>query len=160
MYRRALITAAAFLATTTAVKAAQSDDVLDALAKCTEVADRDARFNCYERLAPQIRAIAQKPTSESQPVENHPPAITVYQPMGGEILPLQIGVASYTVAPSGSFTVTLDNGQVWREHDRDFDTPGFAKDGKNIVVIQRGLLGGYDLHIKGTSTFFKVVRVQ
>jgi hypothetical protein len=188
MTQRALLTSIALFALSTAARADPRDEMLATLAKCTDVPDRLARFDCYERLAPQIRTLAQLPAAEPQPPqtqapqpqaaqppqthgswlnEHNPfahntpaPGSTQYQPMGGEILPMQIGVADYTIAPSGSFTVTLDNGQVWREHDRDFDTPSFAKDKKNIVVIQRGLLGGCDLHIKGTSKFFKVVRVK
>jgi hypothetical protein len=185
MTQRALLTSIALFALSTAARADPRDEMLAALAKCTDVPDRLARFDCYERLAPEIRTLAQLPAAEPQPpltqapqpqaaqapqthgswlseapATDAAPGSTQYQPMGGEILPMQIGVADYTIAPSGSFTVTLDNGQVWREHDRDFETPSFAKDKKNIVVIQRGLLGGCDLHIKGTSKFFKVVRVK
>ena len=83
-----------------------------------------------------------------------------YQPIGEEILPLTIGVASYDVEPSGSFTVTLDNGQIWQEHPRDFDTPRFRSDSPNIVTIDHGMLGGYNLSLTGDSRMYKVVRVK
>ena len=73
---------------------------------------------------------------------------------------MTIGISSYTVAPDGSFTVTLDNGQVWREHSQDFATPRFSSSRKNIAIFERSLLGGRDMYLQGTSKFFKVVRVK
>ncbi len=179
-----ILTSLAVFAFSTVAQADPRDDVIAALAKCTDVPDRLARFDCYEKLGPQARAVAQPPPSMPQPTtapspppaavvaapasaapvstapENAAPQSAVNQPMGGEILPMTSVVDTYTIASSGAFTVTLENGQIWREHDRDFDTPSFSRNKKDIVVIQRGLLGGYDLHIKGTSKFFKVVRVK
>lgn len=177
------------------------DDVVDVLVKCTDVAGGVARLDCYDRLAPQLKAAARTPpgvdkatqtggqtsSSNAQPPsgqaaapqqessflgslnpfgggapESAPSARQMaYQPMGQEILPVAIGVADYTVAPSGAFTVTLDNGQVWREHNGNFATPPFKPDGKNIVIIEHGLFGSYNLTLKGNyGKLFKVVRVK
>jgi hypothetical protein len=81
-----------------------------------------------------------------------------YQPIGGEILPVTIGVAEYSIAPNGSFSVTLDNGQVWRERNEHFDHPQFRSDEKNVVVIERGMIGGYNLYLKGEGKPYKVLR--
>jgi hypothetical protein len=81
-----------------------------------------------------------------------------YQPIGAEILPVTIGVADYAVASDGSFSVTLDNGQVWRERNEHFDHPQFRSDAKNVVVIERGLIGGYNLYLKGAGKPYKVLR--
>jgi hypothetical protein len=81
-----------------------------------------------------------------------------YQPIGAEILPVTIGVADYSVAPNGSFSVTLDNGQIWRERNEHYDHPRFRSDAKNVVVIERGLIGGYNLYLKGNGTPYKVLR--
>lgn len=175
------------------------DDVVDVLVKCTDVTGDVARLDCYDRLAPQLKAAARTPHETqaaqtgdraSAPVPNAPPQQEgsffdsanlgslnpfgdgapelapsaqqmAYQPMGQEILPVTIGVADYTVAPSGAFTVTLDNGQVWREHNGNFATPPFKPDGKNIVIIERGLFGSYNLTLKGAyGKLYKVVRVK
>ncbi len=84
-----------------------------------------------------------------------------YQPIGAEILPVTIGVADYTTGPGG-YTVTLDNGQVWRNYPRLVDAPPFAASEKNVVTISRALLGGYNLVLKGRGrpTLYKVVRVK
>ncbi|MEJ0042365.1 MAG: hypothetical protein WDM81_09165 [Rhizomicrobium sp.] len=39
------------------------DDIVDVLAKCTDVTDREARIECYDRAAPQLRAAAGLPAA-------------------------------------------------------------------------------------------------
>ena len=170
-------------------QAGARDDVVDVLVKCTDLTNDAARLACYDRGAPQLRAAAMLPPAAeaaAQPPAAPAPAVAgdgwfgsldpfgaggdgtakptpqqmAYQPMGGEILPVTIGVTDYSVAPSGAFTVTLDNGQIWREHDFDFATPPFHTDRKNIVIISRGMLGGYNLVLNGKHTLYKVVRVK
>jgi hypothetical protein len=81
-----------------------------------------------------------------------------YQPIGGEILPVTIGVTDYSIAPNGSFSVRLDNGQIWRERNEHYDHPSFRSDSKNVVVIERGLIGGYNLYLRGEGKPYKVLR--
>ena len=83
-----------------------------------------------------------------------------YQPIGQEILPITIAVRDYTVEPSGSFTVTLANGQVWRERNEHYETPRFDPAGGNVVTIEHGLIGGYNLYLTGSGKPYKVVRVK
>jgi hypothetical protein len=83
-----------------------------------------------------------------------------FQAFGREILPVTIGVTEYHVFRDGSFSVTLDNGQIWREHDRDYDTPPFSTEEKNVVTIDRGMLGGFNLVLKGKPKIYKVVRAK
>lgn len=82
-----------------------------------------------------------------------------YQPMGQEILPITIGIADYSVTPGG-FTVTLDNGQVWQSRPGHFDSPQFKVGEKNFVVIAHGLIGGYDLSLRGNGKIYKVMRIK
>ncbi len=88
------------------------------------------------------------------------PGQMAYQPIGQEILPITITVADYTVEPNGSFSVTLANGQVWRERNEHFDTPRFDPAGGNVVTIERGMIGGYNLYLKGSGKPYKVLRVK
>lgn len=84
-----------------------------------------------------------------------------YQPIGAEILPLTIGVADFTTGIHG-YTVTLDNGQVWQNYANLPDAPPFSASEKNIVIIDRALLGGYNLTLKdrGRGRLYKVVRIK
>ncbi len=185
-------------------QAGPRDDVVDVLAKCTDVTDREARIECYDRAAPQLRAAAglppvgQVPTQTPLPVQTEAapqqaappppeasppppqegsflgsldpfgadapaaplPAQMAYQPIGQEILPLTIGVTDYDVVPGVPFTVTLANGQVWRERNGHSETPPFKSDGRNYVRIEHGLIGGYDLYLVGYGRLYKVMRVK
>lgn len=84
-----------------------------------------------------------------------------YQAIGAEILPLTIGVADFTTGMNG-YTVTLDNGQVWQNYPRLVDAPPFSASEKNVVTIDRALLGGYNMTLqgRGRGKLFKVVRVE
>ncbi|MEP7247080.1 MAG: hypothetical protein ABI885_25810 [Gammaproteobacteria bacterium] len=123
MPQRALLLLASILAVSSAPAATQ-DDVLNALTKCADLPDGPARLDCYDRLAPQVRAAAA--TRDAAPARspaisgpattgsavagaNTPAAANAYQPMGGEILPMEMGVSSYQIKRDGTFTVTLDN---------------------------------------------------
>jgi len=177
---------AALLITTFPASAGQRDDVIGALAKCADIPDKAARLDCYDQEAPQLRAVAQAPAAPPPPTataESAPAPVSqqggsflssldpfgdtpqgpsaqqmAYQPIGAEILPVTIGVADYAIAPNGSFSVTLDNGQVWRERNEHYDHPAFRSDAKNVVMIERGMIGGYNLYLKGDGKPYKVLR--
>ena len=68
-------------------------------------------------------------------------------------------VTDYSFNPNtGRFVVFLDNGQIWRQIEGDSDRAHFYKTQKNVVVIERGVMGSYDMHINGLSRGFKVRR--
>lgn len=160
------------------------DDVLRALARCTELGDRDQRTGCYDGLAPQLRAVVAPSAEGASPVAAPPPeppaqgsifnalnpfsddsrppspAQMAYQAFGQEILPVTIAVSSFEVAPVGGFTVTLANGQVWTERKEHFDKPPFMAGQANVVTIERALLGGYNLYLKGHGQPYKVQRIR
>jgi hypothetical protein len=83
-----------------------------------------------------------------------------YQPIGQEILPITIKIADYSVASNGNFTVTLANGQVWQERPGHTETPRFSKEGDNVVTIEHGMLGGYNLYLAGNGQPYKVMRIK
>ncbi|MGB8601869.1 MAG: hypothetical protein WCD42_06705, partial [Rhizomicrobium sp.] len=64
----------------------------------------------------------------------------------------------------GTFTVTLQNGQVWQQLNGDPDKAHFAAfDGNGdptTVTIERAILGSYNLSINGHGRIFKVKRVK
>jgi hypothetical protein len=70
------------------------------------------------------------------------------------------GVANVTYNFFRRFTVTLDNGQVWRQEDSDSDVARFEKDKLEIVTISRGLLDSYHLTIQDRWGTFKVRRIK
>lgn len=73
---------------------------------------------------------------------------------------LRANVTAVAYNPRGRFTVTLDNGQIWKQLDGDTGTARLKKKGGDIVTISRGVLGSYNLVVDGRSALFKVKRVQ
>ena len=69
-------------------------------------------------------------------------------------------MTDYETAPGTGFTVTLANGQVWRERNGHSETPPFQAGARNYVTIEHGLLGGYDLYLFGYGKLYKVLRVK
>jgi hypothetical protein len=58
------------------------------------------------------------------------------------------------------FTVTLNNGQVWRQVDEDANVARFKNGKKQVVTIKRGFLGNYQLIISGVWGTYAVKRIK
>jgi hypothetical protein len=69
-------------------------------------------------------------------------------------------VTSVAFSGTGLFTVTLDNGQLWRQVKGGSGTARFSRDGHESVTISRGFIGSYNLVVAGQNMTFKVRRVQ
>lgn len=192
MTARVAAMAALMVAIPLAAQAGPKEDVIDALLKCADIADKDSRVTCFDAATPQLRAAVGLPTATIEPVPSQasPPAgesphvdassgsgffaslnpfsgdpapspqQMAYQPMGQEILPVAIGVARFGPSDSGGFEITLDNGQVWQERNEHYDIPPWRSDARNIVYIERGMLGGYNLYLRPFGKIYKVVRVK
>ena len=70
-------------------------------------------------------------------------------------------MASYTFNRSGIFTVTLDNGQMWRQlaSDDSFAHWHAAPD-RLLVKVSKGFWGSFNLEVSGQSGMYKVRRVK
>lgn len=69
-------------------------------------------------------------------------------------------MTAYTFDRDHYFTVTLDNGQTWRQVSGDTTTANWTKKPGNYVVsISRGWFGSYDLRVQGAHGMYKVNRV-
>jgi hypothetical protein len=78
-----------------------------------------------------------------------------------EIDSISAGVTEFAFTPNKKFIVFLDNGQVWRQLQGDADEAHFHRTAAdNKVMIERGLLGSYNLHINDSSKTYKVERVK
>jgi hypothetical protein len=69
-------------------------------------------------------------------------------------------VTRVTINALGKFTVTLANGQVWRQGESDTGVARFKNDGKETVTITRGFLDAYSLKIDGKWGTYKVKRIK
>jgi hypothetical protein len=68
---------------------------------------------------------------------------------------------SYTLDAGGFFTVTLANGQVWRQIDGDFNQAHWNKAASNYVaMVETGSSGGFNMEVTGEVGLYKVARVR
>jgi hypothetical protein len=170
--RKALLAPLLLLLSATAVGA--QDSLPAQLGVCLQVTGTLQRLACYDRVA---HAVSPPPRSAPRPATNFPPATVAAPPiaaapsgLGSERLPrvasaapkapqqMIAGVASVSYDGRGRFTITLDNGQVWRQLDGD--TALLKGTRFPAVRISRGALGSYDLNIVGRNASYRVSRVQ
>jgi hypothetical protein len=68
---------------------------------------------------------------------------------------------SYTFDKLGWFTVTLDNGQVWKQVNGDTTYAHWKKPaGGYQVRVSKGFLGSFNLQVQGEPGLFKVRRAS
>ncbi len=66
---------------------------------------------------------------------------------------------SYSFDRAGLFTVTLSNGEVWRQAEGDFEQAHWSKPaGTYVVTVMTGAAGTTNLTVQGEAGFFKVKR--
>jgi len=74
---------------------------------------------------------------------------------------LSTRMASYSFNGYGIFTVTLANGQVWKQVSGDTSFAHWTKPASAYTVrLSHGFLGSYNLAVAGASGVFKVNRIQ
>jgi hypothetical protein len=70
-------------------------------------------------------------------------------------------MASYSFNPRGFFTVTLDNGQVWRQRTNDMTFAQWgAKPADYYVTVRAQTTGGYSLSVRGDDGLYQVELVR
>ena len=170
---------AAVLLVLSAAGVAAQDSLSTQVAACLPITGMLQRLACYDRVAHTL-APAPVPRSASLPrppasaapaaMALAPPVAAAPSGLGSERLPrtaslapkrpqeMIFGVASVNRDARGRFTITLDNGQVWRQLEGD--TAELTGSKVTMVRISRGALGSYDLNIVGRNATFRVTRLQ
>jgi hypothetical protein len=162
------------------------DDVYAGSARCADIADDRTWLDCFYGSAQPMRTrlgLPPAPASQTQlvPASGHayvPPADAQAPPVagrppmpeassgfghlfGGKPLVSNIRMASYSFDANGFFTVTLEDGEIWQESS---SWPTLAKwklpPASYYVSILPGLLGSYDLKVRGMNGYFKVHRLH
>ena len=165
---------------------AVAEDLSATISTCANVSDDRARLACYDGLAARTNAAARLPiTKPALPPVPQAPVATVAPPapptpvtktntFGAETIrkgdtpeeraqevdEIKAKVVTADFSPTNRFTVTLDNGQVWRQIEADSGKARLHKSGGDTVEISRGMLGSYNLVIDGVNLLFKVRRVR
>lgn len=134
---------------------ATAQSVPPALQACRAETNDQLRLQCYDReigklSSPPAATAATAPTAaaptpsqfgftntEAKAAEQHVSVITAHQQEQKQTLSAR--VVALSAEPHGVFSVTLDNGQVWRQLETDGTGIAVGDD----VTIKPGLLGSY-----------------
>jgi hypothetical protein len=137
------------------------DAVVREASRC-EGRDRDW-LDCYYAAAQPMRAALGLPPAQQRvisPAPSQASAVAVLPP-GSWFLGARRGLKerlkSYSLDKDGRFTLTLMDGQVWRQVDGDVRHPHWSKPAASYVVtISRGVLGTTNLTIQGETGLYKI----
>lgn len=165
MHRPLLLAAATLLALP-----ASAQTVASQIQACQAIADAQARLACYDRVSHGQPVPSAPPPSAPQAYAPPPAAAPNYTTQFGEE---EVGVVSpahqlrfiisaitdYKVDLRGKFTVSLANGQVWKQIEGDV-TVALPRISATRVRIERGLLGSFNLTFNGMKPEYKVKRIR
>jgi hypothetical protein len=143
--------------------AAIRDAVMASTLRCYAVEDDRAWLDCYYAAAVPMRselglllparAAAATLPLPSVPVPNRP---TLKVPPG-RVDRAATRMASYTFDRDHVFTVTLANGQTWRQVSGDTHTAHWTKPATDYSVkISRGSFSSYNFQVEGSPQVYKV----
>lgn len=181
---RPVVSSVVLLLLTLPAFAGPRDDVYAGSARCAGIADDRTWLDCFYGSAQPMRARlglppapasqtqlvpasgpAYVPPAQARPVAGPPPMPEASSDFGdlfgGKPLVSNVRMASYSFDANGIFTVTLEDGEVWQESS---SWPTLAKwklpAASYYVSILPGVLGSYDLKVRGMKGYFKVHRLR
>ena len=139
------------------------DLVMSRASHCQSVAEERGWLDCYYAAAQPIRTVLglspapQSGAAAAQPNQPEP------GPAFAGRAPVRYGtfaMTSYTFDKAGLFSVTLADGQRWRQLAGDTDRAHWRLAPTAYrVSITHGFMGSYNLQIKGVAGRFKVAPV-
>ncbi|HVV26576.1 MAG TPA: hypothetical protein VHC40_01275 [Rhizomicrobium sp.] len=149
--------------------AALRDQVMTQAFACKTMPDERQWLRCYYAAAEPARTyLGLPPAVPPRLARTGAAAATPFgmrAPAGSEIPDsadrLSARMASYSFDGHGIFTVTLDDGQVWKQVSGDTSFAHWNRPAANYTVrLSHGFLGSYNLAVAGNPGVFKVRRVQ
>ena len=183
MNRAALISVIFCLVSLSATADPRSD-ALDGISRCTSIADDHVFLDCVYGAAQPLRAklgLPPAPAAQTNLVPPPAPGAAIAPPPAlaraaapqrnegffsgilgsGEAAAPAQRMSSYAFDTHGIFSVTLSNGEVWRQVEGDSNFAHWRAPASNYVVILRsGAFGSSNLQVQGQATTFKVERVR
>ena len=162
-------------------EASPRDDMLAGISRCAAIGDDRTYLDCVYGAAQPMRAeLGLPPAPQSQirlvPGGAPPPARIAAAPANpqpdqrgildrvfasGTVVAQPQAMKSYVMSPRGLFTVTLANGQVWRQVDGDFNQAHWNKAATNYVaMVESGAASSFNMEVTGEVGIYKVERVR
>jgi hypothetical protein len=138
--------------------AAPRDDALAGISRCAGLTDDRVFLDCLYGAAQPLRAELGLPPASPAQIRLVPPALAPASPLVAREMALASGalrMTSYDFSPTGRFTVTLSNGEVWGQAPQDNRLARWKKPaGSYIITVTKNWAGSYQLDIKGDHTYF------
>ncbi|MES2295054.1 MAG: hypothetical protein V4527_17275 [Pseudomonadota bacterium] len=180
---RAALVSAIFCLISLPATADPRSDALAGISRCASIADDRLFLDCLYGAAQPLRAKLGLPPAPAAQVNLVPPALgaAVAPPpamarvappprdegffggilgSGKAVAPAQ-RMSSYAFDSHGIFSVTLSNGEVWRQVEGDSNFAQWrAPASSYLVILRSGAFGSSNLQVQGQSTTFKVERVR
>jgi len=139
------------------------DSVIARASGCARFVDDRPWLDCYYAAAQPMREMLHLPGAPQAgkileaPVPGNHPMVEAGTSNGRS----EARMAAYKFDKMGYFTVTLENGQVWKQVDGDTTEAHWKKPPSSYVVeIAPGFLKSYNFSVKGVPGLFKVLRVS
>jgi hypothetical protein len=146
------------------------DAVLAGALRCYAIAEERPWLDCYYGAAQPMRArLGLTPA----PQKAGPPAMAASVPVQpldrfpqGPAIPrgssqIVSPVAAYSFSKVRNFTVTLANGQIWRQLSGDPNYAHWKKPATAYVAtIKHGAFGSFNLEVQDTPGVYKVERIR
>jgi hypothetical protein len=144
--------------------------------QCNRTAESREWLECYYAAAQPVRALlglspapqvrlaspipgTLAPTTPAQPLVTS--ATLDAAPQFVARFPLTAQMTSYSFNRFGMFTVTLNNGQMWRQESGDTNFAHWDKAASHYVVrITRGALNSLNLRVTGSAVAYKVQQIN
>jgi hypothetical protein len=134
------------------------NDIIATAVRCNNFSGDREWLNCFYAAAQPARVALGLPSDTS--VKNFLPA----QPLGAKAIDsagFNMRMRSYAFDQRGTFTVTLDNGEVWRQLSGDGTYAHWNLPAARYAVrIRKGFTGSFNFEVKGSPGLFKVRRLQ
>lgn len=155
-----------------AAASSRADAAMDALIACLNIADAEERLSCLESAALSIKAARgeiemaparDKMIADEKARDDEAFAPAPYTHLDGKKNDKQLdaGVTNIRVGALKSITVSLDNGQIWRQLDGDRTKIGARKiSGIRTVTIRKGAVGGYWMTLNEIDQQIRVKRIM
>jgi hypothetical protein len=147
------------------------DTVMAAAARCASVSAERPWLDCYYAsanpmrtilgLAPMQGPIVPVPAGSVLPPARHKKTGILEAILGDRDVAMSARMEAYHFDRNGIFTVTLENGDVWRQIDGDSNFAHWSKEPHSyLVTISNGAFKSFNLAVKGSPASYKVRRVS
>jgi hypothetical protein len=150
------------------------DAAMTEAARCAGVSEDRLWLDCFYAASNPVRAVLALPLLGGVPVSaakspqqavapQRPQRVDSFLPglFGQTVIEVRANMVRYSFDSHSKFTITLNNGQTWRQLEGDSGVANWQGPAdRYLVTITNGALGSHNLTAKGAPGMFKVQRVS